>query len=72
MIASSPLRTLTETAAYVNLSVSTVQSLYRQNRFPEPKRIGKLVRWRIADLDNWMSEDLPVDSKKIGRPRMAY
>jgi predicted DNA-binding transcriptional regulator AlpA len=66
------LLTLTETAGYVNLSVSKIQALCRQQRFPEPKRIDKNVRWRIADLDAWVSEDLPVETKKTGRPRMAY
>jgi len=66
------LLTLTETAGYVNLSVSKIQSLLRQERFPEPKRIDKNVRWRIIDLNDWVSQDLPVETKKTGRPRMAY
>jgi len=62
------LLTLTETASYVNLSVSKVQSLLRQGRFPEPKRIDKSVRWRLADLDAWVNEDLPiVEKKKTGQ-----
>lgn len=66
------LLTLTETASYVNLSVSKVQSLLRQGRFPEPKRIDKSVRWRLTDLDAWVNEDLPIaEKKKPGRPRMA-
>lgn len=65
------LLTLTETASYVNLSASKVQSLLRQGRFPEPKRIDKSVRWRLADLDAWVNADLPMAAKKTGRPRMA-
>ena len=66
------LLTLAETASYVNLSVSKVQSLLRQGSFPEPKRIDKSVRWRLAELDAWVNEDLPIaEKKKTGRPRMA-
>jgi len=65
------LLTLTETASYVNLSVSKVQSLLRQDRFPKPKRIDKSVRWRLTDLDAWVNADLPMVAKKTGRPRMA-
>jgi len=66
------LLTLPETASYVNLSVSKVQSLMRQGRFPEPKRIDKSVRWRLTDLDAWVNEDLSiVEKKKTGRPRLA-
>jgi|CryBogDrversion2_1035201.scaffolds.fasta_scaffold417854_1 excisionase family DNA binding protein len=66
------LLTLTETASYVNLSASKIQSLLRQGRFPEPKRIDKSVRWRLVDLDAWVNEDLPItEKKKTGRPRLA-
>jgi predicted DNA-binding transcriptional regulator AlpA len=66
------LLTLTETADYVNLSVSKVQSLLKQQRFPEPKRIDKNVRWRLTELDAWIDADLPTETKKAGRPRLAY
>lgn len=71
-VSMKALLTLTETASYVNLSVSKIQSLLRQERFPEPKRIDKSVRWRLMDLDTWINEDVLItEKKKIGRPRLA-
>ena len=45
-----------EVEARLGVSRSWIYCEMRAGRFPEPVRIGRrAVRWRVADLDEWMS-----------------
>jgi prophage regulatory protein len=41
------------------LHISTVYKMLRDNRFPQPVRLGpQIVRWRESEIDQWI-EALP-------------
>ena len=46
-----------EVEARLGVSRSWIYAQMRAGRFPEPVKISKrAVRWRVADLDEWLSE----------------
>jgi len=64
-----------ETCDAVSLSVSKINKMIADNRFPKPVKIGGNVRWKQSDLQEWVdklvSNEIPGPSKKRGRPRLA-
>jgi predicted DNA-binding transcriptional regulator AlpA len=64
-----------ETVSAVSLSISTINRLVIEGRFPKPVRVGTRVLWRHSELVEW-SEKLGdgamlASGKKRGRPRLA-
>jgi prophage regulatory protein len=58
-------------AAYVGLSVTTMEGEAQAGRFPKPRQAtARRVVWRRADLDAWL-DALPVSSIKPGPGRQA-
>ena len=52
--------------ALLGVSRSWIYAEMRAGRFPEPVKISKrAVRWRVADLDEWMSSR-PVAHGDLG------
>jgi excisionase family DNA binding protein len=49
------LLTVDEVAQLLGLSRRTVWRLRSTGRIPAPVRIGRSVRWRRADVDEWIS-----------------
>lgn len=62
-----PLETV---AQYIGLSVRTVQDMARRRTLPVHK-IGRTVRIRISELDEWL-EDRKVGVHKRTRPSQHY
>ncbi len=60
-----------QVAQYLNCSVSTVRRLVLKARIPH-FRLGKLVRFRRADIDAWLiyqrEGELPADSSRQPPP----
>lgn len=55
-----------EVESRLGVSRSWIYSEMRAGRFPEPVKISKrAVRWRVADLNEWMS-DRPVARGDLG------
>ena len=49
----------------------SVRQTYRLKNFPSPIRIGRLVRWKMEDVEDWIN-GLSADGKgKVGRPRSS-
>ena len=47
-----------EAAAYLGISYQTIQRWEKKySNFPR-KKVGRSYRYKIADLDKWMSEEL--------------
>ena len=63
-MAKQGLMIATEVAHYLNCSISTVRRLVMNSRIPH-FRCGKLLRFRLIDIDAWLSHhregNLPVD-----------
>ena len=54
---TSPMLTTDEAASYLNLHPSTLEKgrqSHRKGLFPPFYRIGKAVRYRLADLEAWL------------------
>jgi excisionase family DNA binding protein len=60
-ISKSSLLTTDEAAAYLNVHPSTLEKgrqSHRKGLFPPFCRIGKAVRYREADLERWLDNNL--------------
>lgn len=51
---------LDEVRVMLGLSRRTVERFAQDGRLPPPVRVGKLLKWRRADLDAWVAS-LPAD-----------
>lgn len=52
-----PYNTDLQVAAYFNMSRGTIWRWVRENRFPQPVRLGPhSVRWRRLDIENWENQ----------------
>lgn len=64
-----------DAAAAVSLSVSTINRMVSEGRFPKPVRVGVRVLFRHKDLEEWADKlannEMPTPTKKRGRPRLA-
>ncbi len=48
------------TAALIGVSSRSVYRLADAGKMPRPVRLGRLVRWRRADLDDWIGRGCPA------------
>ncbi|WP_367847039.1 helix-turn-helix transcriptional regulator [Rhodoferax sp. WC2427] len=49
-----------DAATYVALSVTTVERLVREGKFPKPRQLsGRRVGYLVRELDSWL-DDCPV------------
>jgi excisionase family DNA binding protein len=46
-------------ALKLNVSVRHVWRMVAAGKLPEPRRIGRCVRWRAAEIDAWFSAGCP-------------
>jgi predicted DNA-binding transcriptional regulator AlpA len=51
----SDLLNTEQAAAFVDLSVSTLEAWRKVNRGPRYLRVGRKVRYRISDLEAWVN-----------------
>jgi excisionase family DNA binding protein len=52
----APLLSLHEVSAWTQIGKSTLYSLLAEGKGPRHARLGKSLRFRIADVDNWVDE----------------
>jgi predicted DNA-binding transcriptional regulator AlpA len=52
-----------ETAHRVGISIRTLRRLADAGHGPRPLRVGRCLRWRIADLDAWIAAGCPKGGK---------
>ena len=48
-----------EVAAFCSVSKATWARWYAADRVPAPVKIGRTVRWRLADLERWVALGCP-------------
>ena len=48
------LLTVDDVARLLSVSTRTVWRLLSKGEFPEPVRLGKVVRWRLAEIQFWI------------------
>ena len=49
-----------DVAGMLRCSPRTVRRLAGSGRMPRPLKVGRLVRWRRADMDEWIARGCPV------------
>ncbi len=54
-IQSDTLLSIHQVSERVCLSTTSIYRLISDGKFPRQVRIGRTVRWRSADLDQWMA-----------------
>ncbi len=67
------LLSVRELANRLKVSTRHVWSLLSSGRLPEPVRVGRSVRWRADDIDQWIRLGCPnrekFEGELVGGPR---
>lgn len=50
----------TDAARLLNVSLSHFYQLHKTGRLPLPVRLGRAVRWRVAELTAWLDAGCPA------------
>lgn len=53
--APTPLLTTEQVAAYLQVTVATLHQWRYRNEGPPAAKVGRHLRWRLADLDDWLT-----------------
>lgn len=53
-------------AAMCGVSPRHIRRLCDSGRMPRPLRLGRLLRWDLAEIERWISDGCPAVSKKGG------
>ena len=53
-VSESQLLTAEQVARLLAVSVKTVRRMTRRGELPRPVRIGRQVRWRLADIERFI------------------
>lgn len=61
-----PLLTVTESAEYLSIGVSTLWRYVKAETVPQPVKIGSATRWRRTDLDIYITS-LPSQATTASR-----
>jgi len=54
-----------ELARQLNISTRSVWRLRDGGKLPPPMRVGRSVRWRLSDIEQWIEAGLP-DVRRTG------
>lgn len=55
----SPMITVGQVAAMLACSAKTVYRLTDRGAIPKPIRLGGMLRWRRADIEQWIADGCP-------------
>lgn len=58
-VSASDLASVRAVAAMLGCSVRHVRRLADSGRMPAPVRLGALIRWRRADVEQWIAGGCP-------------
>jgi len=66
-----PVVTLSQLAAQVGVSVQTLYDLRSQGRGPRGFRVGRELRFRVSEIDAWLTQMEADDAERHPRARRA-
>ena len=69
--AIEPVLSLSELAARLRVSVQTLYDLRSQGRGPRGFRVGRELRFRVSEVDAWLTRMEEADAERH-RPRGAH
>ena len=52
---AKPLFSIVEVADYIGVVPGTIRNWVKKGEFPEPLSLGKLVKWRREDIEEWLA-----------------
>ena len=55
--------TARQLAVLLQVSTRQVWRMLSAGRVPTPIRVGGIVRWRMAEVENWIAEGCPAQSR---------
>jgi predicted DNA-binding transcriptional regulator AlpA len=64
---SGPLMSLSEAAAYLDMTVQTLYNWRSRGIGPASLRIGGRVKYRLTDLDDWIAAQAEVEADRLAR-----
>ena len=59
--------TVRDLAKLLKCSTRTIYRLSDAGKMPRPVRLGALVRWRLAEIEPWISQGCPSCRRTGGR-----
>lgn len=64
----APTEALTDlrgVAARLVVSERTVERMVEAGKMPPPMKLGRLRRWRLADVESWIASGCPVTAQRV-------
>lgn len=62
---TSLLATPSQVAELLQVSTRTLWRMRREQKLPEPIRLGAAVRWRRDEINQWVKEGCPSHARRI-------
>jgi excisionase family DNA binding protein len=56
------LMSAAQLASRLNMSIRTIWRFHSAGKLPDPIRLGRLVRWRRAEIERWVAAGCPQKS----------
>jgi len=66
-LSEQTLFTIQDVAEMLQVAVRTVRRLRSTGKLPQPVTIGRSVRWRREDLEEWIAEGCPAKGQSKDR-----
>ena len=68
---ADPLVTAGQAAAYLSVAESSLEKWRMHGRGPKYVKLGRAVRYRISDLNAWVSESTVASTAEVQARRQA-
>lgn len=62
------LLTVQELSRELRISVRQLWTMTSRGTLPPPVRIGRVVRWKVQDIENWVASDCPASEGSLATP----
>lgn len=59
----SPYLTTEQVSEYLTVPVSTLYQWRSRGRGPRAAKVGRHLRWKLADVDRWVDDQATVDGE---------
>lgn len=70
MNTAATLLTVKDLAALLNVGKRTIWKWRDGHRLPSPIKVGRVVRWRRADIESWIADGCPSHRPALSRTEL--